>query len=137
MTATTTRRTAWREIVPGVFAIDDSCTVYAIRPAGPGSPGICIDFGTGRVLDLLAELQISAITQVLITHHHRDQAQGLARAVAAGIEIWVPPVEVELFTGATEFWQGRRVWNDYQMRSDRQTLLASVPVTGTVPELRR
>lgn len=127
---------AWREVVPGVFAITDSCTVYAIRTGGPGSSAICIDFGTGAVLDLLADLQIGAISHVLLTHHHRDQAQGLPRAVAAGIEIWVPPVEVDLFTAADEFWQGRRVWNDYQMRSDRQTLLAPVPVTGTVPEYR-
>jgi glyoxylase-like metal-dependent hydrolase (beta-lactamase superfamily II) len=124
------------EIVPGVFAIDDSCTVYAIRSAGPGSSAICIDFGTGRVLDLLAELQISKITHVLMTHHHRDQGQGLPRAVQAGIEIWVPPVERELFEKVDDFWQGRRVFNDYQMRSDRQSLLAPVPITGTVPEYR-
>ncbi|SDS93310.1 MBL fold metallo-hydrolase [Microlunatus soli] len=126
----------WREIVPGVFAVDDTCTVYAIRSGGPGSTAICIDFGSGAVLDLLAELQIGALTHVLITHHHRDQAQGLPRAVDAGIEIWVPPVEIELFSAAEAFWNGRRVVNDYQMRSDRQTLLSSVPVTGTVAEYR-
>jgi glyoxylase-like metal-dependent hydrolase (beta-lactamase superfamily II) len=110
--------------------------VYAIRSDGPGSTAICIDFGSGLVLDLLPELQVSAISHVLMTHHHRDQSQGLPRAAEAGIEIWVPPVEIELFTDAEAFWQGRRVWNDYQMRSDRQSLLRSVPVAGTVPEYR-
>lgn len=124
------------EIVPGVFAVADSCTVYVVRSAGPGSSAICIDFGSGRVLDELDVLQVSEISHVLMTHHHRDQGQGLPRAVRAGIEIWVPPVEVELFTEVDEFWQGRRVFNDYQLRSDRQSLLAPVPVTGTVPEYR-
>lgn len=128
--------TGCREVVDGVFAIDDTCTVYLIRSAGPGSTGICIDFGSGRVLELLESLEVSRITHVLMTHHHRDQGQGLPRAVEAGIQIWVPPVEIELFAEVDEFWQGRRVWNDYQMRSDRQSLLAPVPVAGTVPEYR-
>jgi len=124
------------QIADGVFRIADTCQVYVIRSGGPGSTGIAVDFGSGRLLELLPELGVSRLTHVLMTHHHRDQGQGLARATAAGVEIWVPPVEVELFTDADAFWQTRRVWNDYEMRSDRQALLEPVQVSGTVPEYR-
>ena len=48
------------------------------------------------MLDRLAELGIERITDVLLTHHHRDQLQGLGRAAAAGIRIWAPPFDAEL-----------------------------------------
>ncbi len=76
------------------------------------------------------------ITAVLMTHHHRDQRQGLPRAVAAGIAIWVPPVEEELFADVDRFWQHRRVIDDYDLRTDRFSIMDSVPVAGTVPEYR-
>lgn len=124
------------QLANGVFRVRDTCQVYVVRAGGPGSPGIAIDFGSGLVLDHLAEMEVSHLTHVLMTHHHRDQGQGLPLAVAAGIEVWVPPVEVELFTQVEELWQSRRVANDYELRSDRQSLFSSVPVAGTVPEYR-
>jgi len=124
------------QLTSGVFRVIDTCNVYVIRSGVAGTSGIAIDFGSGAVLDHLAEMEVSHLTHVLMTHHHRDQGQGLPRAVEAGIEVWVPPVEVELFTQADELWHTRRIANDYQLGSDRQSLLASVPVTGTVPEYR-
>lgn len=122
--------------VPGVFHVGDTCNVWVIRSGGPGSTGVAIDFGSGQVLDQLAEMEVSRLTHVLVTHHHRDQVQGLAKAARAGVEIWVPPVEVELFTDADQLWQQRRVWNNYDLQSDRFSLLDPVPVAGTVAEYR-
>lgn len=128
------------EVAPGVWRVSDTCNVYVIlapRSAGGRQTAVAVDFGTGRVLDCLAAMGVDAITHVLMTHHHRDQAQGLPRAVAAGIEIHVPPVEQDLFADVDELWRTRPLVRDYNLRQDRFSVLASVPVTGLVPEYRR
>ncbi|MEW9549133.1 MBL fold metallo-hydrolase [Nonomuraea sp. NPDC050783] len=127
------------EVVPGVFRVADTCHVYVVTaPAREGEErtAIAIDFGSGRVLDLLGEIGVDRLTDVLMTHHHRDQAQGLARAAAAGVAVHVPPVERELFEKVDEMWEGRRLGNDYDLRDDRFSLLEPVPVAGVVPEYR-
>lgn len=123
------------EVAPGVFRVSDTCRVYVVV-AHPGRTGIAIDFGSGLALDLLAEMGIDRITDVLMTHHHRDQAQGLPRAVDAGIRIHVPPIERDLFDGVAEMWRTRPVDNDYNLRQDRFALVAPVPVHDVVPEYR-
>jgi glyoxylase-like metal-dependent hydrolase (beta-lactamase superfamily II) len=125
-----------REIVPGVFRVTDSCNVYVVR-APEGRTAVAIDFGSGRVLDHLPDMGVDRITDVLMTHHHRDQGQGLPRAVAAGIRIHVPPVERDLFAAVEETWQSRALYNDYNLRRDLFSLLESVPVHDVVPEYRR
>ena len=80
--------------------------VQRLRAAASGREATLVDFGSGAVLDRLGELGVDRITDVLVTHHHRDQVQGLARAAAAGARIWVPPVERELFATVDEHWQG-------------------------------
>ncbi|MBF8189322.1 MBL fold metallo-hydrolase [Nonomuraea sp. K274] len=127
------------EVVPGVFRIADTCHVYVIAaPASAGEErtGIAIDFGSGRVLDLLEDIGIDRLTDVLMTHHHRDQAQGLARAVEHGIAVHVPPVERDLFENVGDMWSGRQISNDYDLRDDRFSLLDPVRVTAVVPEYR-
>ena len=127
------------QIAPGVWRIADTCAVYVITDpdASAGErDAIAIDFGAGRALDHLAALGIRSITDVLMTHHHRDQGQGLPLAVAHGARIHVPPVEIELFDRVEEMWEGRQLDNDYNLRQDRFSLLQSVPVHAIVPEYR-
>ncbi|MFG1699460.1 MBL fold metallo-hydrolase [Nonomuraea sp. NPDC049309] len=127
------------EVAPGVLRVQDTCNVYVIKaPERPGGQrtGIAVDFGSGRVLDLLGELGLDRITDVLVTHHHRDQVQGLHRAADAGIAIHVPPVERDLFDKVGEMWSGRQIFNDYDLRDDRFSLLEPVEITGVVPEYR-
>ncbi len=127
------------EIARGVWRVADTCNVYLIvdpdAPAGERD-AVAIDFGAGRALNLLDELGIRRITDVLMTHHHRDQGQGLPLAVAHGARIHVPPVEIELFDGVEQMWESRPLDNDYTLRQDRFSLLESVPVHATVPEYR-
>ncbi|WP_262406168.1 MBL fold metallo-hydrolase [Protaetiibacter sp. SSC-01] len=129
-----------REVARGVWLVPDTCNVYLIvadRPAEDGArTAIAIDFGAGAALDALPALGIDRITDVLMTHHHRDQAQGLPRAVDHGARIHVPPVEVDLFARVDEMWATRTLDNDYNVRQDRFSLLDPVPVHGTVPEYR-
>jgi len=89
-----------------------------------------IDFGCGAVLDALPEIGVERVTAILITHHHRDQVQGLPRAVEQGIPIWVPSAEQDLFANVEEHWQSRPVANNYDNRQDRFSLLEPVPVAG-------
>ena len=137
------------EVAPGVFRVRDTCNVYVIRAqtgdgAGDGAGGgaggertaVAVDFGSGVVLDHLAEMGVDRLTDVLMTHHHRDQGQGLPLAAAAGIRIHVPPVERELFAEVDEMWRTRAVVNDYNLRQDRFSLLEPVPVHDVVPEYR-
>ena len=128
------------EVAPGVFRVADTCHVYVVRAAEPAADGtrtaVAIDFGSGAVLDHLEAMGVDRITDVLMTHHHRDQGQGLPRAVAAGIAIHVPPVERDLFDRVDEMWRTRQVVNDYNLREDRFSLLDPVPVADVVPEYR-
>lgn len=120
-----------QQISPHVFRFRDSCNVYLIRN---GTQAVLIDFGTGAILDHLAEIGVEQVTDILMTHHHRDQAQGLPRAVTAGIRIWVPEPERGLFEEVDQHWQARQLVNDYDNRQDRFSLLEPVPVTGTLQE---
>lgn len=122
------------QIAPGLFRVRDTCHVYVV--AGPGREGIAIDFGSGAVLDHLDEMGLDRLTHVLMTHHHRDQAQGLARAAAAGVEIVVPPVEQDLFARVDRMWERRQVIDDYNLREDRFSILEPVAVDGLAQEYR-
>ena len=121
------------EVADDVALVRDSSNVYVLRN---GRDGVCVDFGTGAVLDRLGELGVDRITDVLVTHFHRDGVQGLARAVAAGARVWVPPAERDLFARAGERWLERRVVNDYDLRQNRFSLLENVEVAGVVAEYR-
>ncbi len=121
------------EPVAGVGLHRDTCNVYVLRS---GKEATLVDFGSGAVLDRLADFGVERVTDVVVTHHHRDQVQGLARAAAAGIRIWVPPLERDLIANADGHWQARQLENDYDLRQDRFSLLDSVSVTGTVAEYR-
>jgi glyoxylase-like metal-dependent hydrolase (beta-lactamase superfamily II) len=116
-----------------VMRVVDTCNVWVIRT---GATAVCIDFGSGLVLDRLEELGIEAVTDVLVTHHHRDSVQGLQRAVEAGARVWVPPVELDLFTRASEQWQSRTGDLDYDVRQTGFSLLDSIEVAGVVDEYR-
>ena len=134
---------SWTEVAPGVLRVEDTCAVYLLlaEPA-PGADSdvlptaVAVDFGAGRVLDLLPELGVSRVTDVLMTHHHRDQGQGLGRAVGHGARVHVPPVEVELFDRVDQMWRARPLDNSYELRQESFSLLDPVPVTSTVPEYR-
>jgi glyoxylase-like metal-dependent hydrolase (beta-lactamase superfamily II) len=116
-----------------LFVYHDTCNVYLLVS---GADAVAIDFGSGSVLDHLDEFGIERITDVLMTHHHRDQGQGLARAAAAGVRIWVPPTERDLFADVEAHWQARTLANYYDLRQDRFSLLENVPVHGVAPEYR-
>lgn len=117
------------QISENLFMHRDTCNVYVIRS---GREAVLIDFGAGRVLEQLKSIGVERVTDVLMTHHHRDQGQGLPRAVGEGIRVWVPHMERDLFQDAGGHWQGRGIFNNYNVRQDRFSLLESVRVEGTL-----
>src|SRR5919199_341322 len=121
------------EVAPGIGRYSDTCNVYVLRS---GREAVLVDFGSGAVLDELDAFGVDRVTDLLLTHHHRDQLQGLRHAVDAGIRIWAPPVERELIDRVDRLWQARPIDNDYELLQDRFSLLEPVPVTGTVDEYR-
>lgn len=107
----------------------DTCHVYALVD---GDTAVLIDFGAGDVLDELAAIGVRRVTDVLMTHHHRDQGQGLDRAALAGARVWVPHAEQDLFACIDAHWQGRAVYNNYNVRQDRFSVLEPVRIAGTL-----
>lgn len=114
-----------------LFLYEDTCHVYVVKS---GKDAVLIDFGSGDVLERLAEIGVERVAAVLMTHHHRDQGQGLPRAVDKGIPIWVPHMEQDLFAHVDAHWQAREVYNNYNTRQDRFSLLEPVVIAGTLKD---
>jgi glyoxylase-like metal-dependent hydrolase (beta-lactamase superfamily II) len=118
-----------QQLSQNLYCFQDTCNVYVVRN---GNEALLVDFGAGDVLDALSSIGVERVTGVLMTHHHRDQGQGLARAVQGGSPIWAPHVEQELFSNVEAHWQARELYNNYNMRQDRFSILESVPLAGTL-----
>lgn len=123
-----------REVAPDVFMLEDSCRVYALRREGTG---VLIDFGTGLVLGRLERLGLRRDPEVLLTHHHRDQASGLLAPAASRLRIWAPHQEQDLIARVEAHWQAREVANSYNNRQDRFSLLEPRPLAGTLQDHAR
>jgi glyoxylase-like metal-dependent hydrolase (beta-lactamase superfamily II) len=121
------------EELPGLARVADSCNVWVLKA---GREAALVDVGSGAVFDLLPQLGVDRVTDVLLTHHHRDTVQGLARAVEHGARVWAPWLERGLLDRVDEHWRTRQLGDDYDLREDRFSLLESVPVTGSVAEHR-
>jgi glyoxylase-like metal-dependent hydrolase (beta-lactamase superfamily II) len=67
---------------------------------------------------------------VLVTHHHRSAAEGLADLVAAGARVAVPAAERSLFAEAESFWADDALYrvHCYNFHPSPRTLRRSVPV---------
>ena len=115
------------QISPNLYELRDTCNVYVLKN---GDRAILIDFGSGHVLKLLGQIGVTKVDAILHTHHHRDQCQGDARAVAERIPIHVPQHERHLFDDAENFWRNRRIFHLYYVRNDFFTLTHDVPVAG-------
>jgi glyoxylase-like metal-dependent hydrolase (beta-lactamase superfamily II) len=111
-----------------LWRVEDSCNVYVVGGPEP----VCVDFGTGLALDARPLRGAGGPAHVLMTHHHRDQGQGLPLAAAAGARIWAPHQEQDLFAAVDAHWQAREIANNYNTRQDRFSLLEPVPLAGTL-----
>ncbi|MBZ5543263.1 MAG: MBL fold metallo-hydrolase [Acidobacteriia bacterium] len=117
------------QVSANLYLLRDTCNVYVLKN---GDRALLIDFGSGHILKLLGQIGVTKVDAILHTHHHRDQCQGDARAVAERIPIHVPAHERYLFEDAENFWRNRRVFHLYYVRNDFFTLTRNVPVAGVL-----
>ena len=122
------------KICTNLYRFKDTCWVYVIQS---GDEAVLIDFGDGDVLAHLAQIGVRRVTDVLMTHHHRDQGEGLPRAIAHGARVWVPYVEQDLFTQVNWNWQSRELLNNYNMRQDRFSLIEPLAQVETLRDYRQ
>ncbi|MCC6626437.1 MAG: MBL fold metallo-hydrolase [Chloroflexi bacterium] len=104
-----------RQLSPSLFLIEDICNVYLIRR---GERAIAIDSGSGLGVEALAGLGVRQVEWVVHTHFHRDQNEGAGLFRAAGARIAAPRAEIGYFAGASDFWRGRGIFDNYTTYND-------------------
>ncbi len=92
-----------------LFVWTDTCNVYVLRD---GDAAILIDLGDGSVLDHLGEIGVRHVEWVLLTHHHREQCQGIAKLAAWKPQIAAPEIERTLFEEPTKFRKAKPTLGD-------------------------
>lgn len=114
-----------------LYLYRDTCNVYVVRD---GQKALLIDFGSGSVLDEIAEIGISQVDWILHTHHHRDQCQGDHLANERKIPIAVPSHELPYFEEVEVFWGSRQIYDIYDVRQTFFTLAKSVRTTRVLED---
>ncbi len=114
-----------------LYMFEDTCNVYALVSS---KGAVLVDFGSGDILEELAEAGVLWVSDVLMTHYHRDQGQGLAPLAAGRMRVWAPYNEQDLFQAVDVHWQARAVYNNYDTRQDRFALLEPVPLSGLLED---
>jgi len=100
-----------------------------------GDQALLIDSGGGSVRSTLDSLGISDVGSVLFTHHHRDQASGVAEMARNGVEICVPAQERAWFEAAETYWNDPKTrWHLYDIHPHSLMLAESVQVSRTCKE---
>jgi glyoxylase-like metal-dependent hydrolase (beta-lactamase superfamily II) len=117
------------QLSENLYLFEDSCNVYIVKQ---GDRALLIDFGTGDVLERLSEVGVNQVEQVLVTHHHRDQVQGLCDLKDYDFKVTVPAAEAHYFEDVESFWRDLRVYLNYDCRSHFNTIRQSVRVDEKV-----
>ena len=77
-----------------------------------------------------ARVPIDAVDWVLVTHHHRDAAEGARDAAERGAKVGAPEAERHLLERADEFWADDRFRvHAYSFHPSRLTVREPVPVS--------
>ena len=85
---------------PDLFVWTDTCNVHVLRD---GDTALLIDLGDGSVMEHLAEIGVQRVEWLLLTHHHREQCQGIERVDRTVTKMAAPKSEQALFEKPTEF----------------------------------
>jgi glyoxylase-like metal-dependent hydrolase (beta-lactamase superfamily II) len=118
-----------KQLSENLYLFEDSCNVYIIKH---GTRATLVDFGTGDVLRALPRIGVAKVERVLVTHHHRDQVQGLADLNDYEFLVTVPKEEARFFEDLESFWNKVKIYINYDLRSYWNTLRHSVKVSEKV-----
>ena len=91
------------ELVTGLYRIKDLCNVYLLKR---GERALAVDFGAGAWLPELTRLGIRKLDHVFLTHHHRDQCEGLLARRPRGVSVHAPAASQRFLKPA----EVRRLW---------------------------
>jgi glyoxylase-like metal-dependent hydrolase (beta-lactamase superfamily II) len=89
-----------KQSCPNLFVWTDTCNVYVLRD---GETALLVDLGDGSVLEHLDEIGVKRVEWVLLTHHHREQCQGLGGVDRDVTKVAAPKAEQPLLEQPTEF----------------------------------
>ncbi|CAN5472868.1 hypothetical protein BH23VER1_BH23VER1_22370 [soil metagenome] len=88
------------EAFPDLFVWTGVCNSYVLRE---GDAALVIDIGDAALMDHLDDIGVKSVEWVLLTHHHREQSQGMGRIDRTTTRVAAPLAEKELFENPTEF----------------------------------
>jgi len=125
---------SWKQVSTHLYLWQDTCNAYVVVSDGSA---IAVDFGSGDMLEALAEIGVEKLDYILHTHHHRDQCQGDRSAIQTGTRVLVPEAERDLFVETDRLWQRRQVLNNYDVRQDRFSLIEPIAIDGVLRDLDR
>ena len=118
----------WEFVLPDVLVWEDSCNVYAVV----GSEGVLVvNAGTGQWLDHLHELPKKPVA-LACTHFFRDHSAGAIKAARAGIPIYVPEGEREIFADPEQHFRQCDTYLIYENYRDLFAPIDPIPVTGVL-----
>jgi len=112
-----------------LYLFEDCCNVYIVKQ---GRRAALVDFGSGDVLRALASIGVEKVDQVLVTHHHRDQVQGLADMQERPFPVVAPRSEARFFENVESFWAAVQIYINYDLRSHWNTTRRSIKLSRTV-----
>jgi glyoxylase-like metal-dependent hydrolase (beta-lactamase superfamily II) len=119
----------WTPVLPDVLRWQDSCNVYAVLG---DEAALIIDAGTGEWLEEGARHLPVPPAAVLLTHYFRDHAAGAALAARAGIPVYVPEGEREIFLDPAEHFRKRETYLIYDNIWDLFAPVEPTVVTGVL-----
>lgn len=121
---------SWITVLPNVLLWKDSCNVYAVI----GSQGtLIINAGTGQWLDHVDELPAKPVA-LACTHFFRDHSAGALKAAQAGIPVFVPEGERDIFANPQHHFQQRDTYIIYDNYWDLFAPIEAIPVAGLLQD---
>lgn len=97
----------FEQVLPDIYRVADTCNVYLLRD---GEKAIAIDFGSGTWRGALDSIGIKQLDHVFLTHHHRDQCEGLLGFDSPATVVHASRGEEGFLTpeGVTRYWKIRK-----------------------------
>ncbi len=123
-----------KTILPHTYRFEDTCNTYVLTR---DDRAVVIDCGSGAVATELAGIGVKTVDWLLFTHHHRDQCFGAKRFLEQGAQIAVPHYERFLFEQATDYWQQKRIYDNYNDRNTFLTIGEDLPVAASLEDYGR
>ncbi len=118
-----------QSISPNLYLFADTCNAYVVTHA---QRALIIDCASGAVADHLSEIGVHEVDWLLFTHHHRDQCFGAGKFSEQNVPLAVPHHERFLFERADEYWQQKRLFDNYNDRSTFFSISESLPVAESL-----